>query len=210
MGAFGKLPFQFQQRGDVLAQAVARQDHKVLSQHLTKRDQDLEDYLANLHGGGFTMSQAVWTAPTVNGGSADLLTPGASNPDWSFAGNTGGFDGGGVFHGAGPAIVSFLLSVQTNYSTATTDGFVKVQFTGPFATDNRTLVIDHTDPLASWSFQQEAVEMATTVDGLPTDPTGSTPIVCTRANLGIAGLTGPDALTFQGAILYVFVALSAG
>lgn len=206
MTAFGKLPFQFQQRGDVLAEAVAKQDHKVLSQHLTKRDQDLEDYLAMIKpGGGLTLSQAIYTASTVNGGGTSMLGAPA-NPDWAIAGNTGGFDGSGVYHGTGNAIVAFDLSILLSWAGATTSGFVKVQFSGPFSQDNRTMVVDHADPLPTWILTQNVVEMAPSIDGAPTDPTGSTPIICTPTNLGLAGLTGPDVLNIQGATLYIFVA----
>lgn len=64
MLAFGRLPFQFQQRGDVLAETIAKQDSKTLQQHLTKRDQDLENYLSTLKGA--RVSEASFTIPNTN------------------------------------------------------------------------------------------------------------------------------------------------
>lgn len=212
MSAFGSLPFQFQQRGNDIANAVERQDTKVLAQHITKRDQDLEDYLGSLHGGGFVMSQAIWSAPTVNSGSNDLLTPGTSDPDWAFAAGTGDFDGGGVFHGAGAAIVTFNLVVAYDLQTATVPGLVTIRMTGPFITQDYTVAVDPSLPsyAKNKTISQLVTEMATSIDGLPTDPTGSTPITVNASNMGIAGLTGPDALVFDSALLYVFVARSTG
>lgn len=103
MGAPGRLPFQFQQRGSDLSEAL--KDSKKYGRYTETRDQDLENYLAGLHGlpPGGDIGQ-VLTKYAADDYAADWETPsgggsGFSNDCFTWTGNihTTGLASGATF-----------------------------------------------------------------------------------------------------------------